>query len=164
MKRQADLTKLTLFGAFLGVFGLFVQYFGPRHTQTLNLSKTDLALLALATFRLGRLVAYDQVFEPLRSPVAATWPDDTGAGETTVPKGFGVKRSLGELITCPICAGTWIAAGLVYALHLWPGTTRILLAIAGSIGSAELLNALTEALSWWGQAARKTAGENAQPL
>jgi len=68
---------------------------------------------------------------------------------------------LGQLITCPICAGTWIAAGLVYALHLMPSATRLFLLINSTVGAAELLNAITESLSWSGEAARKTAGEKA---
>lgn len=160
MQRQADWTKVTLVGVFLSVFGIFAQLFGRRHTRSLALSRTDLVLLALATFRLGRLVAYDRVWEPLRAPVAQIRPDETGAGETTVPRGQGVRRSLGELVTCPICAGTWIAASLVYGLHLWPGATRLFLTIMGTIGSAELLDALAESLSWSGQVARKQAGEN----
>jgi hypothetical protein len=63
------------------------------------------------------------------------------------------------LIACPICSGTWIAAVLVYALQIFPSATRIFLAIISSTGIAELLNALAEALSWTGQAARKRAGK-----
>jgi hypothetical protein len=159
MKRQADMTKVILLGVFTAVFALFSSRFSRRHAKALDLTTTDLVLLGLSTFRLGRLVAYDKILEPLRQPVAMTRPDETGAGETTEPRGAGARRTFGELITCPICAGTWIAAGLVYALHLWPGATRLFLVMTGSIGSAELLNALTENLSWSGQASRKEAGD-----
>lgn len=158
-QQQADLTKDTLAGVFLSVFGIFAGRFGRRHRRQLHLPPTDLILLSLSTFRLGRLVAFDKIFGPIRAPVAVTQPDETGAGDTTAPRGSGVRRSFGELITCPICAGTWIAAGLVYALHLWPGATRLFLTLTGAIGAAELLNALTEWLSWTSQAARKEAGE-----
>ena len=159
MKQEADITNVTLLSVFLGIFGIFANRFGQRHTKSLDLTKTDLVLLAISTFRLGRLVSYDKVFAPLRAPVAITKPDESGAGDTTAPRGKGARRSLGELITCPICSGTWIAAILVYALHLWPGATRIFLAILGTIGSTELLDALAENLSWSGQAARKDAGD-----
>ena len=160
MKREADVTNVALLSLFLGVFGIFANRYSQRHIKTLDLTKTDLFLLAVSTFRLGRLVAYDKVFAPLRAPVAVTRPDESGAGDTTAPRGQGARRSLGELVTCPICSGTWIAAILVYALHLWPGLTRMLLAIFSTIGSAELLDALAESLSWSGQAARKTAGDD----
>jgi hypothetical protein len=67
----------------------------------------------------------------------------------------------GDLIACPICAGTWIAAALVYGLELAPRPTRVLMAIMSAIGLGELLNALTEMLSWTGQAAREQAGSSA---
>src|SRR5690606_4392915 len=109
--------------------------------EELDLRPFDLAQLALATYRLGRLTSYDKVAETYREPFTETVPDPTGAGETVVPEGTGVRRALGELIACPICAGTWIAAALVYGLHLAPRPTRVFLAIMSSIGGAELLNA-----------------------
>ena len=108
------------------------------------------------------MAALDKVFEPLRIFFTETKEDETGAGKTVEPKGQGVQRSLGELISCPICAGTWISAALVYGLHLLPNPTRLFLWITSSIGGAELLNAMTEALSWAGQKARKEAGNGNQ--
>ena len=158
--RQNHATKVALISIFIGAFGAFVSHepFRRRHAQSLGLPGTDLILLVASTFRLGRLIAFDKVFEPLRAPVAKTRPDEFGAGETVVPRGSGARRALGELATCPICAGTWVAAGLVYALHLFPGPARIFMTILGSIGMAEMLNALTESLSWTGESARKDAG------
>jgi hypothetical protein len=53
---------------------------------------------------------------------------------------------------------TWVASGLVYGLRFAPGPTRLVAAILGVFGLAEMLNAATEALSWSGQAARKQSG------
>jgi hypothetical protein len=153
-------TKLALSGLFLSL----VMAFGWRMPATkkkdkaLKLKATDLALLGVATHRLGRLVAYDKIAEPFRLPFAETVPDSLGAGKTTTARGEGIRRALGELITCPICAGTWIAAGLVYGLHLLPNPTRLLITIMGVTGIAEMLNALVEALSWFGLVERKEFG------
>jgi hypothetical protein len=124
------------------------------------LSPLDLALLSLSVFRLGRMVAYDRITEPLRRPFTRTVPDQTGAGETVEPRQDenGVVRSLGQLIACPICAGTWISAVLVYALELLPNPTRIFLTIFGGIGAAEMLNSLSEAFEWTGQLTRFLSG------
>jgi hypothetical protein len=54
--------------------------------------------------------------------------------------------------------GTWIAAGLAYALQILPHSTRIFMTIMGAVGLGELFHALTEALGWLGSAARKQAG------
>lgn len=123
-----------------------------------ELRPMDLVLLVLATFRLGRLIAYDVVMEPFRRPFARTVPDATGAGETVEPSGTGVRRALGQLFSCPICTGTWVAAFLVYGLYTVPGPTRVFLVIMAVIGAAELLNGVEEAFCWSGQLARTMAG------
>jgi hypothetical protein len=151
--------------AYAGLSGLFVALLAAfalrereRH-ENLNLQPFDLALLGLATTRLGRMAAYDKVFETWRLPVTETRSDQSGAGKTVVPKGHGIQRALGELITCPICAGTWAAAALVYGLRLAPRFTRALLAIMSAVSAAEVLNSAIEALEWTGQAAREQVGE-----
>lgn len=153
-------TYATLTGIFLSLFAAF----SLREQQKgawVNVRPFDLVLLGLATFRLGRLIAYDKVTETFRLPFTKTAPDISGAGQTVVPRseGNGVMRALGELISCPICAGTWIAAGLTYALALVPRPTRVFLTMMSAVGLAELINAATEALSWAGRAARDTAGK-----
>ena len=163
-KHQEYATKLTLTGVFLAIFMAFVSKmtFWQPNRKEYKISPFDLVMLALATLRLGRMVAYDHIAEPLRQPFAKTVPDQTGAGDTVTPKeDSGMQRSLGQLISCPICTGTWISAGLVYGLHMFPNATRVFLAIMGTTGLTEILNALTEALSWSGQLARTLAGEKA---
>jgi hypothetical protein len=161
-KRVEYTTKLTLIGIFWALFVAFTSRrpFYRKHQKELQLGPYDLALLGVSTFRLGRLTAFDKVAEPLRRPFTETVLDNTGAGDTVEPRGSGAQRAIGELLSCPICAGTWIAAGLVYGLHIIPGPTRIFMTIMGSIGFAEVLNAFTEALSWTGQAARGLSGNH----
>ena len=121
----------------------------------------DLLLLTFATFRLGRMIAYDQVSEPLRYPFAQTVPDEFGTGETVAPRTDvgGVMYSFGQLISCPICTGTWVAAGLVYLLNTLTGPTRVFLSILGSVGIAEMLDAMSETFCWVGQLARARTGQ-----
>jgi hypothetical protein len=153
-RRTTYVTLTGLFTSLLAAFALRER----RNHENLELRPFDLVLLGLATFRLGRLAAYDKVFETFRLPVAETRPDETGAGDTVVPRGSGVRQALGELISCPICVGTWIGATLVYGLGVAPRVTRALLAIMSSVGLAEILNAATEALDWTAQATRKRTG------
>ncbi len=155
--KQRRTTYTALSGTFFAIFTIFSWIQGRKGKQ-FELKPYDLTLVGLASYRLGRLVAYDKVAEPYRRPFCETVPDPTGAGDTVMPKGEGWRRAIGELISCPICAGTWIAAGLVYGLNLLPGPTRLLLAIMSSIGVGELFNSLTEALCWSGQASREMAG------
>jgi hypothetical protein len=153
-------TKILLMAIFLAGFGLFIYWRSGQvpGLAEFRLSWLDLTMLALAAYRLGRLIAYDVVMEPFRRPFARTVPDGTGAGESVEARGTGARRAIGQLISCPICAGTWIAAFMVYGLYAFPGPARVFLAIMAAIGAAELLNSLTEILCWSGQYAREMTG------
>jgi len=155
--RREYTTKLLLTLLFLGLFILFITLYPGW--QAFKITPLEMALLGLATFRLAHLVSYDLVMEPVRQFFARTVPDSTGAGESVEPRGEGIRRAFGQLICCPICSGTWIAAFLTYALILFPGPTQVFLVMTAAIGVAELLNALGEALSWLGQLARTQSGE-----
>jgi len=71
-----------------------------------------------------------------------------GVSDTVVPRGQGAQRALGQMLSCPICSGTWVAAGLIYFLILLPGPAHIFIAILGVIGIAELLNSIVESFCW----------------
>jgi len=114
-------------------------------------------VLGLATYRTGRLVAFERVAAPLREPVTKTVPDASGAGEAVVAAGTGWRWTLGELLSCPTCIGTWVAAGLVYGMRLAPRPTNVFAAIMSITGVAQLLSEATEALTWFSRSARKRA-------
>jgi hypothetical protein len=148
---------------YTALSSLFVAAFGFLTTRKANglkdgLGPFDIAKLGFATYRLGRMIAYDRVFEVYRSPFTETVPDGSGAGLTVEPKGEGAQRAIGELISCPICVGTWVAAGMVFGLKFVPGPARTFLDIMSSVGVAELLNSLNESLEWKGQVDRECAG------
>ena len=147
--------KLTLISLFLGILTTFATRVVKRE-HDLALKPFDLLLLGLSSFRIGRMIAFEGVAAPLREPFTTTRPDASGAGQTVVASGQGVRFVLGELVSCPICIGTWTAAGLVYGLHLLPRPTRLLLAIMGTTGVAELCYSITEALDWTARAARRS--------
>jgi Protein of unknown function (DUF1360) len=156
-EQRERLAYVTLVSIFMGLLGIFVSR--ERNVrEEFDPHPRDIALIALATFRAGRVAAYERVTEPLRAAVTETVPDEYDAGENVVAEGTGVRKAIGELVSCPICIGTWVASGLVYGLRTAPGPTRLVAAILGVSGLAEMLNAATEALSWTGQAARKQSG------
>jgi hypothetical protein len=147
---------LTLIGVFLGAFAAFSRR-EQDERHPLELGALDVAMLGLATFRAGRLAAYDRVTEPLRAPFTDTVPDQYGTDQNVVAEGSGVRKALGELVSCPTCVGTWVAAGLVYGLRVAPRPTRLFLGFMGTTGLAELVDSANESLRWSGQAARKAA-------
>ncbi len=160
MARDFEEDTKSSYALLTGLFNLVLALFCWRKRPE-QLGRKDWSLLVLATFRMSRLVAYDNVMQTYRSPVVETVPHDSGAGETTQAKAgtTGTKRALGEMISCPICNGTWIAAGLVYGLHLAPRFTRTLMTIMSATGAVEIMQAAFEALQWNGELARHRTGE-----
>ncbi|MEN4011123.1 MAG: DUF1360 domain-containing protein [Bellilinea sp.] len=158
------ITKVVLTFIFLGGILIFLITGQSSGSGMMNfrLDWLDLLLLSLATYRLGRLIAFDRVAEPLRAPFARTVRDVTGAGSTVIARGSGAQRAFGQLISCPICAGTWIAAGLVILLYFFPAEARLFLFMAAAVGGAELIHNATEALCWSGMLNRARAGEMLQ--
>ena len=100
-------------------------------------------------------MAYERVAEPLRAPFTKVVPDDSGAGETVVARGKGVQWAFGELLSCPICVGTWVSAGLIYGLHYIPGATSVYVTVMGITGVAQIVYEVVEALTWFGRAQRR---------
>jgi hypothetical protein len=148
-KTEQRLTYPVLTSLFLVIF-LAIR---PR----LSLTWLDFSLLSLATLRMGRLIAFDKAFSTYRQPFTKTVKHESGEGLTVEPKGTGAQRVIGELISCPICAGTWVSGAFIYGLYLLPNVTRGFMVIMAGIGLAEILNALIEALQWTGEAQREKA-------
>jgi hypothetical protein len=154
-RRQEYETKVALIGLFLALIAAIAP---RRRKDEQPIGALDWAMLSLASLRAGRLLSYDLVTEPIREPFTETKPDPSGAGDTVVPQGKGVRGTFGELISCPTCSGTWAAAIMATFLRFAPGPARLFMAIVGATGIAELLNALLEALQWTAQAERKEVG------
>lgn len=143
-------TKIFLISAFISA--LFVV--GLTH-DTGYLSTLDWIMLGLAALRCGRMIAFELIFEPFRSSFAVT-VEHPHAGMTTEPRyDSGWRKSIGELITCPICAGTWSAAVLLYGLILLPGPFHLLITLLSAVSIAELGHETIERLCWGSAQARK---------
>lgn len=159
LRSSGSNTKIVLMLVFLGVYILVVLLtWLLGRLNSFEVSPLDVILLSFATMRLGRMIAFDRICEPLRAPFTKVVPDRNGAGSIVVPRGSGAQRSMGELISCPTCAGTWVAAFFVYGLMILPAPTRVLIIAVGVIGIAELLHSATEALCWSGIYSRAKAG------
>jgi hypothetical protein len=85
----------------------------------------DLALLGLATNRLSRLLARDAITRPVRAPFTRL-STDSAQSEHVIeePAGSGMRRVLGELLTCPRCTAMWSALGLTLGYTAAPRATR----------------------------------------
>jgi hypothetical protein len=81
-----------LTGVFGAVLGGFLLLGGGRLPKRVPFG--DMLRIGLASYKLGRLVAKDDVTTWVRAPV-------TQDPDATEPKPRGVERALGELVTCP---------------------------------------------------------------
>ena len=145
--------KLTLIGVFVAA----ATAAGSQRSAKARTSALELAMTGMAAHRIGRMIAFEGVAEPIREPFTATVPDESGADETTVARGRGVRGAIGELLSCPICVGTWAALGLSIGMRVLPGPTRFVVRVLSIAGLAELNYVAVERLEWSARAARRDA-------
>jgi hypothetical protein len=122
----------TLTTVFSGALGTFLLLAGKRLPERIGFG--DILRVGLASYKLGRLVAKDEVTTWMRAPV-------TRDEEAQEPEQEGMARALGELVTCPYCVGLWVAAGFSAAVVLFPREARFAATIFGGQAAADFLNA-----------------------
>ena len=116
-------------------------------------------LLGFAAFRGGRAIAYNYIFKWLRDLFGVVEVDDSsGAGRSNEASGKGVHKVVGELLCCPICAGTWVGMMLLLIYSLYPPFGTALIYALAAAGLGEVLEWVSEYFSWRGRAAREEAG------
>ena len=121
-----------LAGTFWAVFGAFLA--GSRERLPEEVPLRDVALVALSTYKLSRVIAKEEITAFVRAPVTE---DD----EAQQPKPEGAARVFGELVTCPYCIGLWIASALSFSLVRFPRETHFATAIFGAYGLADFFHA-----------------------
>ncbi len=130
-------TLVTVFNALLAT-GLLASKCS-REPLPERIDPKDLALFALATQKLSRVITKDKVTTALRAPFTEL-EGKGGAGELEErPRGHGLRRAIGELLTCPFCLGTWIASGFVYGFIFTPRIARTIASIFAVSGAADFL-------------------------
>ena len=90
-----------------------------------DVSPQDVILIGTASHKLSRMVSKDKITAFLRAPFTEYEGRGGPAEVEERPRGRGLRRTIGELLTCPYCLGLWASGsfhvGLVYA----PRTTRL---------------------------------------
>jgi len=109
--------------AFLGGFGSLLAATAAKRSLPERLPLYDLALAGIAGHKLSRLIVKDEVTAPLRAPFVLVSEGDDGELNEQ-PREEGVRRAIGELVTCPSCVGQWACATFVAGLLTAPRVTR----------------------------------------
>jgi uncharacterized protein DUF1360 len=133
-----------LFNLILAVFLLIARKSGrqiPERVET-----RDIALLGVATHKLSMLVAQDAVTSPLRAPFTELQEKQSPKNVDEKPRGKGLRRSIGELMTCKFCVGQWVASFFTYGLVFAPAVTRLVASIFAIVALSDHLHQTYKAL------------------
>jgi hypothetical protein len=104
-----------------------------------RLDERDLLIAGVATFKLSRMLAKEKVTVFLRAPFTE-FEAKGGPGEVEErPRGTGLRRTVGELLTCPYCLGMWTSAGFHLGLLTAPRATRFAASILAGVAIADFL-------------------------
>ena len=101
----------------------------PEHVEP-----GDLVLIGTASYKLSRLISKKKVTAFVRAPFTELEGRGGPAELEEKPRGRGLQRAVGELLTCPYCLGLWASGGFHAGLLFAPRATRF---------SASVLTALT---------------------
>jgi hypothetical protein len=134
-------------GSFIGLMGVYgtlvlggAGYLKARKVELPDrLPLTDLAMVAVATHKVARLLAKDPVSSPLRAPFTRF---EGQSGEAEVQEdviGTGPQKALGELLTCPFCLDQWIGSAFLFGLLIQPKATRVAAALFTTVTAADVL-------------------------
>lgn len=125
---------------FMALVGtLFVARRRSRRELPDEIPLQDIALLGVGTFKLSRLITKDKVTSWVRSPFTR-YEGSGGPSEVKeTPRGDGLRNAVGQLLTCPYCAGQWVAVALL-AAYLWqPRLTRTATSSLAIVTAADYL-------------------------
>jgi hypothetical protein len=99
----------------------------------------DLILIGVASHKVTRVVSKSKITSFVRAPFTEL-QGPAGRGEVEEkPRGRGLRRSLGELFTCPYCLGQWVTAGFAVSLVYAPRATRL---VAGTYAATAIADFL----------------------
>ncbi|MTH53207.1 DUF1360 domain-containing protein [Bacillus mangrovi] len=94
-------------------------------------------LFGLAIFRLTRLFVYDKITDWLRRPFHEEYK--SGDGIYIKMKGKGIRKWIGELLSCYWCTGVWCTGLLYGGWLLWPVGMEPLICILALAGLAGII-------------------------
>lgn len=115
----------TLVGVFSSIFALFLLLTRLTDRELPErIQLADLALLGTASHKLSHLMSNASVTSFIRAPVTELQEVKSPTKLDEEPRGDGLQKALGNLLTCHFCLGMWVTAFFSYGLVLRPRTTR----------------------------------------
>jgi hypothetical protein len=90
-----------------------------------GVSAQDVLLIGTASHKLSRLIAKDKVTSFARAPFTEYQGRGGPAEVEERARGEGVRKAVGELLTCPYCLGLWASGAFHAGLMFAPRVTRV---------------------------------------
>jgi hypothetical protein len=113
----------SVFAGSAGAFALLARRRGVRLPQ--EVPPWDVALMGTATYKASRLLTRDKITSFVRAPFTRRAGDGEGSEVMDEPRGSGVRRAVGDLVSCPFCTAGWVAGALVCSYAVTPRLTRL---------------------------------------
>ncbi len=130
----------TLILVFSGGLGGLLMLLASERALPKRVPPEDLALLGIATHKMTRILTRDRVTIPIRAPFTE-YDGSAGASEVHQhSRGQGLRRAIGDLISCPFCTGPWVGTALAGAFALRPRMTRLVALIFASAAISDFLH------------------------
>ena len=116
------------------MFGLHEERVKPRPRQRQRRIKIERQF-----HKLARRVSKDSVTSPLRAPFTR-YEGLSGPAELQEGgRGSGIRKAVGELVSCPFCLSQWVATGFVFGLLMAPRATRWTASVFASLALADFV-------------------------
>ena len=139
------------YGVLAGVFNLIFALFFLVARATgrpipERIDAKDIALLGMAAHKVSLVGSQDAVTSPLRAPFTELQEKQSPKKIDEKPRGEGLQRSVGELLTCKFCLSVWVASFFTYGLVLAPRVTRLVASVFAVITVSDYLHQIYKAL------------------
>lgn len=130
--------------ATIAALALAMQRSGRRFPDRID--PADLALMAVATHKISRIIAKDSVTSAVRAPFTQ-FEEATGASEVNERVREGrFRHAVGELLTCPFCLDVWVATAFGTGMVVSPRATRWVASVFTTVAASDALHFAYDAL------------------
>jgi hypothetical protein len=134
----------TTFNLLFALFLLVAKISGKPIPERMDAK--DIALLGMATHKLSLVGSQDAITSPFRAPFTELEQKESPKKIDEKPRGEGIRRSVGELLTCQFCLGVWVASFFAYGFVFLPRVSRLVAAVFAAVTVSDFLHQIYEAL------------------
>jgi Protein of unknown function (DUF1360) len=149
--KKGEDVPLFSYGVLAGTFNLLFALFllvarlsGKSIPERIDAK--DIALLGMATHKLSLVGSQDAIMSPLRAPFTELNEKQSPKKVDEKPRGEGIRKSVGELLTCQFCLGVWVASFFTYGFVLLPRVSRLVAAVFAAVTVSDFLHQTYKAL------------------